>query len=362
MKQRRAVLDLLDRGLAKLAEVKPRDSVSSTRLRESKEKVRAARGLVVEEEPEDAAPLPPPSDPAAPMPIYVGAYIKEGREGSTVPWNGTYWTAFEDFSGCEMAIIHFGMKWGQLYSSTLALCAARGSVPLLDIQPPSSLREILEGKQDAAIRQMAEALGDYGKPTLLRPMWESNGTWYSWGRSPDYVAAWRYLHDRIAPTAPNVSWVYCPNAVWDTASKDALVSMYPGDDYVDWVGFDSYNWGTNPAKPDRWRSPDEVLGPTYAALRTLAPAKPILIGETASSEYGGSKADWITAMFKALPNYPAIRAFCWFSWEIYENGGWMDWPPTTSSTAAAAWKAALASDYFRAVPNANAAGQKFAVP
>ena len=37
-----------------------------------------------------------------------------------------------------------------------------------------------------------------------------------------------------------------------------LASFYPGDAYVDWTGLDGYNWGTNPAKPDRWRSFDQL--------------------------------------------------------------------------------------------------------
>lgn len=363
MKNRQAVLDLLDRGLAKLAEVKPKagDATSAARLREGKEKVRTAKAKVAEEPADEPAPPPPPPVEPGAAPIYIGAYIKEGRTGSTVPWNGNYWTAFEQLSGCDMAIIHFGMKWGQFFPDTLGLCAARGSVPFLDVGPPGPLQEILDGKQDAAIKQMGEAFRAYGKPVLFRPMWEGNGPWFSWGRDPLYAAAWRYMHARIAPLAPNVSWVYCPNAIYDTASREALVSMYPGDGYVDWLGFDGYNWGTNPAKPDRWRSPQEVIAPTYDVLTELAPSKPIIIGEMASSEHGGSKADWITGLFDVLPGYPRIRAFCWFSWEIEENGGWMDWPPTTSPAAAAAWKAKLAGPYCRAAPNATTGG-KLIVP
>ena len=37
-----------------------------------------------------------------------------------------------------------------------------------------------------------------------------------------------------------------------------------------------------------------MLGPTYDAIQAIAPSKPLLIGETASTEKSGSKADWIT--------------------------------------------------------------------
>ena len=38
----------------------------------------------------------------------------------------------------------------------------------------------------------------------------------------------------------------------------------------------------------------DMLGPTYDAIQAIAPSKPVLIGETASTEKGGSKANWIT--------------------------------------------------------------------
>ena len=137
-----------------------------------------------------------------------------------------------------------------------------------------------------------------------------NGNWFPWsegvnGNQPgEFVAAWRHVHDIFdrgrAPT--NVTWVWCPNVDPDSTCSD-LASLYPGDDYVDWTGLDGYNWGTNPAKPDRWRSFDRALQPTYNEIAdTIAPSKPMMIGEIGSTEYGGSKASWIKEALAADPD------------------------------------------------------------
>jgi beta-mannanase len=360
MQYRTQVIALLEQALNKLAEVQPKNTASANRLKEGKEKVRAAKAKVAEEPEDEPAPPPPPPPPPPSNQIYVGALIREGVNGSSVPWNETYWTKFEEMSGCEMSIIHFGMEWGHWYATTLAKCAAKGAIPCMSLSPPGSLSEVLAGNQDTALAQMKKEITAYRKPLFIRLMWEMNGNWYKWGRSAEFIAAWRYIHDKL--NAPNVSWAYCPNIIWDSTGDSYIKSMYPGDAYVDWVGMDGYNWGANPYKGDHWKTPVEVYDKTYASLRELAPTKPILIGETASTEYGGSKATWITELLKALPEkYPAIKALIYFNWEIEENGGVMDWPVTTSASSLAAWKAGLSS-YFRAIPNANTLDEKPKVP
>jgi hypothetical protein len=59
-----------------------------------------------------------------------------------------------------------------------------------------------------------------------------------------------------------------------------------------------------------------------------------MIGEVASSEYGGSKAAWIKDMLVRVPTeYTQIRALLWFD-KFDDN---MDWPIETSTSATAAF-------------------------
>src|SRR6185436_15647766 len=108
----------------------------------------------------------------------------------------------------------------------------------------------------------------------------------------------------------------------------------PGDSYVDWTCIDAYNWGTHPDKPNVWKSFYDTFKPTYDTVMSFASSKPMVIGETASTEYGGSKASWITNMLATdLPRLPKIRAFVWQEkWDAN-----FDWPIETSSSAKSAF-------------------------
>jgi hypothetical protein len=184
---------------------------------------------------------------------------------------------------------------------------------------------------------------------------EMNGTWFSWselrnGNSPgQYVAMWRHVVDIFRQEhADNVTWVWSPNTVW-ADQPVTLASVYPGSDYVDWVGASVYNWGTNPAKPDTERQGfDELFGPTYANFRSLAPEKPIMIAEIASSEYGGAKDAWVQGLLETqLPRvYPEVKAMVWFNWNHPQVNGTMDWPIESSPAALGAFAAGIASSYY----------------
>ncbi len=117
-----------------------------------------------------------------------------------------------------------------------------------------------------------------------------NGGWFPWSegvngnKSGEFVTAWRHVHDIFTSVgATNVTWVWCPN-IDPTNDFQNLESLYPGDEYVDWTGLDGYNWGTNPAKPDRWRSFDQLYKSTYDTIvKAVAPSKPLMISEIGSS-------------------------------------------------------------------------------
>jgi len=173
-----------------------------------------------------------------------------------------------------------------------------------------------------------------------------NGSWSPWGvltngNSPaDFVPAWRHVHDIFSKVgATNVTWVWCPNIEYSGSSKP-LADLYPGDGYVNYTCMDGYNWGTNPWKPNAWLSFAQTFGPTYNLIGgTIAPSKPMVIAETGSTEYGGSKAAWITDMLGTqIPlNYPKIKGFLWF--EKYDGN--FDWPIETSTTSKNAFATAI---------------------
>ncbi|MET1086590.1 MAG: hypothetical protein ABWY04_05665 [Arthrobacter sp.] len=73
-------------------------------------------------------------------------------------------------------------------------------------------------------------------------------------------------------------------------------------------------------------------------LRSLAPGKQILIGETSSAEQGGSKAEWNTFLISYLAAQGDVSDVTWFNFNKET-----DWRINSSGSSADALQAALAS-------------------
>lgn len=233
----------------------------------------------------------------------------------------------------------------------LSAASARGAVPMITwepwdasvggpIQPAYTLAAIAGGNFDSYIRQWGLDLAAWGKPLMLRFAHEMNGDWYPWcevtnGNQPgDYIRAWQHVHDVVtAAGATNVTWVWAPNG----GGVGDMAAMYPGTGHVDVLGLDAYNWGTIQSWSS-WQSPEALYGYWLDQLRLIAPGKQIIITETASTEAGGSKADWNTALIPYLRTQPDVTGLIWFN--LNKETDWRIESSTSSSTAFAA---ALAS-------------------
>ncbi|MBO4435324.1 MAG: dockerin [Fibrobacter sp.] len=207
-----------------------------------------------------------------------------------------------------------------------------------------SARKITEGIADPYIRHFAKGVKNYGREIWLRPLHEANGDWYDWGvgkpatdNTDDNVAeAFRHIVDIFREeSVPNVKWVWTTNSS-NVGDNTTFTGTYPGDDYVDYVSIDGYNWG-NIKCWSRWKTFSQVFKKSYNALAGID--KPIFIAETSCTESGGNKAEWITDMFKVLPEeFPKIFAVMWFS---QSKSFEADWALDTSSAAVDAWKAGI---------------------
>lgn len=179
---------------------------------------------------------------------------------------------------------------------------ARGQSPAVVLEARSLLRGWAE-----AVATWVENPGGRQRRLVFRPAHEMNGSWYPWsagrgvsGRS--YVALWNALADAFAdhgPPADAVTWLWCPNADSDTAA--ALSAYYPGDDAVDWVGVDGYNWGDS--RPwSSWQTPEDVFTAAFDRVRSLSDC-PLVVPEFGCSSVaaGGRAVDrksaWVTDAF-----------------------------------------------------------------
>jgi len=275
--------------------------------------------------------------------------------------------AYERAIGKRMTIIHWYALWGGWKSafnrSDLEVIDRRGSVPMISWEPwngvpndPAwSLREaILSGRHDAYIESWARGMAAYGKPVLLRFAHEMHDNYdYPWvldklgNTAPEYVAAWQHVHDIFERNgATNVAWVWSPNTLGDSPSwihERVYRSLYPGDAYVDWVGLNIYNTGprVNWLAPT-WRSLSTALAEPYVAITTLTD-KPLVLGEVASAEIGGDKAEWISDALgpSLVAQFPRVKAVIWFDVDKEEA-----WTVESSNRSYSAFIDALRQAHF----------------
>ncbi len=241
------------------------------------------------------------------------------------------------------SILHWYVHWGawnpDFNRTNLEIVRQHGSTPLITWEPWAGVYNdpkwalqagVLSGRNDAYIRSWAAGLAAYGGPVLLRFGHEMHDSYYPWAvgvngnSAADYVAAWRHVHDIFTLAhASNVQWVWNPNIPTDMTTsiqyQFLLSSLYPGDEYVDWVGLDVYNSGTNNwslpywSRTPSWRSFPDILSEPYEVVGGIS-ARPLLLPEIATAEAGGSKPAWIADSMSpaTLSMFPRLQGMVWF--------------------------------------------------
>lgn len=88
------------------------------------------------------------------------------------------------------------------------------------------------------------------------------------------------------------------------------------------------------------RNYEQVFSSSFAAVDALS-AKPLVIGEVASTELGGDKAAWVSDFFARLVAHPEITSFTWFNYDKET-----DWRVESSSQSLAAFAAGVANQRY----------------
>jgi hypothetical protein len=251
----------------------------------------------------------------------VWGVFEEGIENN-LPLVNDYGKQFGKMPSTVMWYEHW--RVGELDTFPLSTCqkvAAAGYMPHIVWEPWIGLDDILAGKYDNDIVKFAQGIAKFGKPIMIRFAHEFNGDWYPWTYinnavvpATTWIKGYKYVHDKVVATgAKNALWMWSPNNGNGGKNPQDILDYYPGDEYVDWIALDGYNWGTSQSWSS-WTSFDGVFNNVYQKVVAKCPTKPIMIGETGCSSTGGDKAEWITNMFFQLKNnFPHVKAFIWFN-------------------------------------------------
>jgi len=186
------------------------------------------------------------------------------------------------------------------------------------------LPRIAAGEFDGFFRAWARAARAHGKRVLYRFGFEMNGDWFTWsGRTAMFRKAWRRAHGIFrAEKAANVEWVWSPNVVGIPRTKEnGMHRYYPGDEYVDWVGVDGYNFGDEHDEWHEWESFESVFDDVLDAFAKRYPDKPVMIAETGCAAHDRKRrVAWIREAHAYLRRRPQVKALVWFHYDKRREG------------------------------------------
>ncbi len=151
-------------------------------------------------------------------------------------------------------------------------------------------------------------------PVIFRPWHENNGSWFWWGQKccsdEEYHALWNMTQDYINNVLPtSIVWSYSPNLQGNWTEKAWMV-RYPGDDRVDLIGEDAYQWGTE----EDFRT---QLTADLRIITEIAEKHGKLIAMTECGYQNSPDPTWWTRVFRhVVSDYP----ICYFlPWRNYKK-------------------------------------------
>ncbi len=161
------------------------------------------------------------------------------------------------------------------------------------------------------------------------------------GTADDFIAAWRTVVDvfrQEGVTNASYVWIMTDYSFWVKDRREARL-WYPGDEYVDAIGADAYNWHncrTGVTSP--WKSLAQIIEP-LRQFGLLHPSERLVLPEWGTVEdpaVPGRKAQWFAdaqALFKS-PGWEQFDAVLYF-----DKAAACRWLVDTSATSLTAFSA-----------------------
>lgn len=146
-------------------------------------------------------------------------------------------------------------------------------------------------------------------PVIWRPWHEHTGSWFWWGQrlctTGQFKALWKMTYEYMEGERglDNLVWAYSPGA--GGLTPELFEERYPGDDMVDLVGFDCYQYAGNDIYMSDMKNALEVTA-GFAGKH----GKLIAVTETG---YEGIKYEkwWTEVLYPAVEAYPVSYVLTW---------------------------------------------------
>ena len=144
------------------------------------------------------------------------------------------------------------------------------ALPLLPDSGEGSFTSIAAGEQDDVWRKVAQNLKAHGRgDSIVRVGWESNLKDWRWqvtsSNVTEFKAAYRQIVRTMRAETPELRFEFgitCGASIAGSSDRLAsLTTVYPGDDVVDLIGCDTYDWWNTHATDDAtWQKVSQAGG------------------------------------------------------------------------------------------------------
>ena len=191
-----------------------------------------------------------------------------------------------------------------------------------DISSDQAVRSVLHGgSKEEEFGLWLQRLGDFLESLgpdatyIFRPWHENVGSWFWWGgrlcTASEYKELYRLTYDYLTADRglSNIVWCYSPNGNCSTAE---YMERYPGDEYVDILGIDSYEYiGSDTIEAARERFRAEVAG-SLTPLQDIAKehGKILCLSETGLEGLPDPKW-WTETLYPVLADFPVAYVLTW---------------------------------------------------
>lgn len=183
------------------------------------------------------------------------------------------------------------------------------STVVASILPGGALHARFLERMDIIARFMDSLVMQDGRkvPVLFRPWHEHTGSWFWWGQdlctADEYKALWRMTYEFMQQKGlKHLLYAYSPGAEPNNTAE--YLERYPGDDMIDLIGFDTYQFERR-----------EYLDNMEKSLKILtevgkAHDKPIAVTETGYEAIPDSTW-WTETLMPVVSKYPISYVLVW---------------------------------------------------
>jgi hypothetical protein len=165
------------------------------------------------------------------------------------------WPEYDSWSDLTQSNSFYTTWAAQNYTKVLG-------VPLWPTNAGDSIDGCVNGDYNSNWVTFAQTMNSTGlaaEGTVIRLGWEMN-THTDWGTPQQYAACWRNIVSTVDAIAPGLQWDWNVNRGSSGGMPgDSVLDAYPGDNYVNIIGVDSYDMWPPVDTSDGWQQ--QVNGP-----------------------------------------------------------------------------------------------------